>query len=70
MIKLSVINKLKDFRHDKRMNQTEFAQFLEMDVTQYNRYEKQKMQPNLETALEISEKLNTTVNDIFQRISE
>lgn len=67
---MPVRNCLKELRHDKRMNQTEFANFLDMNVTQYNRYETQRMQPNLETALEISEKLNKTVNEIFVKISD
>ncbi|OIJ12643.1 transcriptional regulator [Anaerobacillus alkalilacustris] len=67
---MSIKNRLKEFRHDKRMNQTEFASFLGINISQYSRYETQKMQPNLETALEISEKLNVTVNSIFQRVSE
>jgi putative transcriptional regulator len=65
-----VINHLKDIRHDLRMNQTQFANFLEIRVQQYNRYERQNVQPNLEVALYISEKLNKNVNEIFERVDE
>jgi putative transcriptional regulator len=62
---MPVINKLKDIRHDHRMNQTEFADFLGISVYQYNRYEKGARQPVLEVALRISEKVKRPVNDIF-----
>lgn len=62
---MPVHNKLKDLRHDHRMNQTEFADFLQISVHQYNRYEKGVRQPTLEIALQISEKVKRPVNDIF-----
>ncbi|MFE4524019.1 helix-turn-helix transcriptional regulator [Cytobacillus firmus] len=62
---MSVHNKLKDLRHDHRMNQTEFAELLGISVHQYNRYEKGARQPTLEIALQISEKVKRPVNDIF-----
>lgn len=57
-------NKLKTFRHKHEMNQKEFAAYLGIRYEQYNRYERQDRQPNLEIALRISEKLGVTVNDI------
>ncbi|WP_427036613.1 helix-turn-helix transcriptional regulator [Cytobacillus pseudoceanisediminis] len=62
---MPVQNNLKDLRHDHRMNQTEFADFLQVSVHQYNRYEKGVRQPTLEIALQISEKVRRPVNDIF-----
>jgi putative transcriptional regulator len=47
------------------MNQVEFADYLGLPQQQYNRYEKQKTQPDLERALLISEKIGRSVNDIF-----
>ena len=67
---MPVSNRLKDFRHDHRMNQTEFSAFLGLDVQQYNRYERQVRQPTLEIALLISEKVKRPVNDIFYRTEE
>jgi putative transcriptional regulator len=62
---MTVNNRLKDLRHDHRMNQTEFADFLGLSIHQYNRYERGARQPTLEIALQISEKVKRTVNDIF-----
>ncbi|AND39587.1 helix-turn-helix transcriptional regulator [Cytobacillus oceanisediminis] len=62
---MAVKNTLKEYRHDNRMNQTEFAAFLGISHDQYNRYERNKRQPTLEIALKISDKLGRPVNDIF-----
>ncbi|WP_332629176.1 helix-turn-helix transcriptional regulator [Halalkalibacter flavus] len=67
---MSVKNNLKDIRHDYRMNQTEFADLLGLNVNQYNKYEHNRKQPNLETALMISGKLNKTVNELFERVPD
>ena len=61
-------NKLKSWRHKKEMNQTEFAEYLEVDKNLYNRWENQKVQPSLLMALKISNKLSCTVNDLFEII--
>jgi DNA-binding XRE family transcriptional regulator len=61
-------NKLKNKRHDKRMNQTEFATFLGVNDKLYNRWELQHGQPSLAMALKISDKLGCTVNDLFEII--
>ncbi len=58
-------NNLKSWRFKKEMNQIEFASFLGVNQSHYNRWENQKLQPTLEMALQISEKLNCSVNDIF-----
>lgn len=47
------------------MNQKRFAAFLGMAQQQYNRYETQENQPNLETALKISYKIGVPVNDFI-----
>lgn len=67
---MAIKNKLKEIRHDYRMTQVEFAKYLGMKEPQYNRYEKQNSQPSLEKAIEISEKLNKTVNEIFERVPD
>lgn len=67
---MAVHNRLKELRHDHRMNQKEFAEFLGISVYQYNRYEKGVRQPTLEAALQISEKVNRPVNDIFYLTEE
>lgn len=65
---MPVINRLKDIRFEHKMDQGEFADFLEIGQSQYNRYEKNNSQPSLENALIISEKVNKTVNEIFYRL--
>ncbi|MEH7505129.1 helix-turn-helix domain-containing protein [Neobacillus drentensis] len=67
---MPVNNRLKDLRHDHRMNQTEFADFLGISIYQYNRYERGARQPTLEVALQISEKVKRPVNDIFYLTEE
>ncbi|MFY4775521.1 helix-turn-helix transcriptional regulator [Metabacillus sp. RGM 3146] len=62
---MPVRNKLFDIRHDLRLKQTEFSRLLDLSPQQYNRYEKNSVQPTLEIAIKISEKLDRTVNDIF-----
>lgn len=63
---MAVKNKLKEIRLKEYLidNQTEFSKILEIDYRQYNRYENGTV-PSLETALEIAEKLNKKVEDIF-----
>lgn len=59
-------NRLREIRHDMYINtQQEMARILDMNRQQYNRYENQQVQPDLETALRIAKKLNKPVEDIF-----
>jgi putative transcriptional regulator len=67
---MAVRNKLKDVRHDFRMNKGEFAEFLGINPAQYSRYENQRSQPSLEISLHISKKVNRTVNELFEVVSE
>ncbi|TES56206.1 helix-turn-helix domain-containing protein [Halalkalibacterium halodurans] len=62
---MEVKNKLKSMRHAHEMDQKQFAEKLGLRQEQYNRYERQARQPTLKIALEISAKLNMTVNDLF-----
>jgi DNA-binding XRE family transcriptional regulator len=58
-------NRLKEIRMKEYMlNQKDFAEFLGIDFRQYNRYE-HIIQPSLEIALKIANKLNKDVKDIF-----
>jgi putative transcriptional regulator len=67
---MAIRNKLKDLRHEHKMESGEFAQFLEMAQPQYSRYEKNKSQPNLETALRISYKVNKPINDFIELVPD
>lgn len=62
---MSVTNKLKELRHDRRLNQIEFAEYLGLTQYQYNRYENQRQQPTLEGAIRIAQKLGMPVEHIF-----
>lgn len=62
---MAVKNRLRDIRFEHKMEQNDFADFLGLNQSQYNRYEKQRSQPTLEIALQISNKLERPVNDIL-----
>jgi putative transcriptional regulator len=67
---MAVKNRLKSFRHKQEMNQKEFADFLGVNQSQYNRYERNTHQPTLEIAIKISDKLGVPVNAIFYIVDE
>lgn len=61
-----VNNRLKEIRMKQYMlNQSEFAQFLDVPITTYSQWERGTSNPTLETALIISIKLNININDIW-----
>ncbi|MED4892918.1 MULTISPECIES: helix-turn-helix transcriptional regulator [Heyndrickxia] len=62
---MTVHNRLKSCRHQHEMSQKEFAEYIGVNQSQYNRYERNTHQPTLEIAIRISDKLGMTVNDIF-----
>ncbi|WP_241773218.1 helix-turn-helix transcriptional regulator [Bacillus sp. LL01] len=70
MVPLPIENNLRDIRYDLKKSQVDFAQHLGIGIYQYNRYEKQKVQPSLEIALKISEKVGLSVNEIFKLTPE
>lgn len=66
---MAVRNKLKEIRmKEYMMTQKEFAELLEMNYSMYNRIENNMKQATLETALKISQKLNKSVNEIFELV--
>jgi len=63
---MSVRNNLKKIRHEMGIDfQSDMAKLLDIAQNQYNRYEKHKIQPTLETAIQIAQKLNRPVEEIF-----
>lgn len=63
---MAVKNNLKEIRmKEYMMNMTQFAEFLEIDIKLLSSWEKGRSKPTLERALEISNKLNKTVNEIW-----
>jgi putative transcriptional regulator len=67
---MAIRNNLKDIRYEFKMESGEFADFLNIRQPQYSRYENNKSQPNLETALHISKKINKPVNDIVYLVPD
>lgn len=59
-------NRLNEIRHTLRIDkQKTMADKLGLNQAQYNRYERQEMQPSLEIALKIAKMLNKSVEEIF-----
>jgi len=66
-------NKIKSWRHKLEIDsQKEFAKILDVDQSQINRWEKQKIQPDLKTAWKIAESLTQItkkkvyIEDLFE----
>lgn len=47
------------------MNLTEFSNMLGYDISTVSGWEKEKVKPELERALDVAKKLNRNVNDIW-----
>lgn len=63
---MAVRNRLKEIRmKEYLMNLTEFANFLGYDVRTVSSWEKSNSVPGLERALDVANKLNRNVNDIW-----
>lgn len=63
---MTVKNRLREIRHEMMLDkQIEMAELLGIQQQQYNRYERQQIQPTLEIALKIALKLNRSVESIF-----
>ena len=66
VISMTAKNRLREIRHELMIDkQNEFAEFLGIGSSQYNRYEKQSGQPTIEIVLRIAKRLNKPVEDIF-----
>ena len=50
-------NRLKRFRHKLEMDQKEFAAYLGVNYSMYNRWEKQNVQPNVEKLVYLRNRL-------------
>lgn len=63
---MAVRNRLREIRHEMKIDtQIEMSRLLELKQQQYNRYEREQIQPEFETGLRIAKKLNKPVEDIF-----
>lgn len=64
-------NKLLDIRLEMRFKtQQEFADYLQIDRWLYNRYEKNKVQPNGENLLKICLKTNKRIEEVIYQVPE
>lgn len=61
---MAVRNRLKSIRYRYEMKQKEFAEYLGLNLSQYNKYEKQNTQPALGVVLKIAKKLNLSTDEI------
>ena len=63
---MGVKNNLKEIRmREYMMSQRQFADYLSVGITTYCNWEKNLSRPTLEKALEISEKINKNIKDIW-----
>jgi putative transcriptional regulator len=62
---MSIMNKLRDMRFELKMDQNDFAEFMGVTNTLYNKWERQRSQPSLEWALKIAKITNKPVESIF-----
>ena len=61
-----VRNNLKEIRmREYLMNQSQFANHLDVPITTYSQWERGTSNPTLETAFVIAKKLNRTIHDIW-----
>jgi putative transcriptional regulator len=58
-------NRLKEIRHDHRMNQTKFSSHIGVTRSLYNKWEHQHSQPNQDWMLKLAQRLYMKVEDIF-----
>ena len=63
---MGVKNKLKEIRmREYMLNQTEFSKVLGYDLKTISNWEREVSAPTLERAIDVSNKLNRKVNDIW-----
>jgi len=63
---MGVKNNLKEIRmREYAMNQKEFAEYLNVGITAYCNWENETSKPTLEKAIEVSDKLNKDIKQIW-----
>lgn len=67
---MAIKNKLKELRHDFRMDQKEFASLLGVNASLYNRWENNHTQPSLEWAVKIAQRTDRPVESFILLDSE
>jgi transcriptional regulator with XRE-family HTH domain len=68
---MSIKNRLLQIRLEMGYRfQKDFAEFLGMSTYQYNRYEKNAVQPSVEVLFNISKKIGKLIEDIIYEVPE
>ncbi|OBG93872.1 transcriptional regulator [Mycobacterium sp. E3298] len=67
---MQVVNRLRDIRFESKMAQNDFASFLGVNKTLYNKWENQRSQPSLEWALRIAARTSRPTDEIFILVEE
>lgn len=68
---MAINNRLLDIRLELHFKtQQEFADYLELDRWLYNRYEKNKVQPNGENLLKICTKTGKRIEEVLYKVPE
>lgn len=58
-------NRLRDIRFEMKMDQNDFCDLLGVGQSLYNKWEKNRSQPNVESLLKLAKVLNRPVEDII-----
>lgn len=59
------MNRLKEFRENKKLSQQKIANQLNMHIRLYQYYEADEKEPSVRTAIRIAHALGTTVEELF-----
>ena len=59
--------RLKELRTKLKMTQSEVARILEINVRNYNRYENELSQPDIQTLIKLANFFNTSIDEIVGR---
>jgi DNA-binding XRE family transcriptional regulator len=66
---MPVKNRLREIRHQMMVDkQIEMAELLGVDLKQYNRYERNVVQPSIHVAFRIASALGKKVDEIFYEV--
>ena len=61
---MAVKNRLRDIRFEMKMDQNDFSELLGVGQSLYNKWEKNRSQPNVESLLKLAKALKRPVEDI------
>jgi DNA-binding XRE family transcriptional regulator len=68
---MAIKNRLKEIRMKEYMlQQNEFAEQLQVDISHYNRWENNRMQPSSEMMFIICKRLQKSIEEVFYRADD